>query len=331
MPLRRRNRTATPATPRAGLLDAVMEKAAAANAEALARREGRDMVGRNGGVQLLQAVPCSLTERKPELCANVLSKMGCLAITEVLSPASADTLLAFVNAENARCQADVLAERVSFDDRFGGVNCRGMSGPFGQRQDLFLPVRAPEVQAALRELVGNLGPLLRVLVGEGAMLHEISSIVAEPQSPRQCVHADTIVLPCPQFPDVSMAPLYTFFVALQDVQNDMGHTQFLPYTHTPAAHELWNAATKSERLKERFIGAQPAVRSALRKGDTAVFDSRVLHCGCANDSPTRRVLFYITLSAAQDWPLPNGLHGSNSVRAEDRWKWRLLDLGLTPA
>ncbi len=108
----------------------------------------------------------------------------------------------------------------------------------------------------------------------------------------------------------------------------MGHTQFLPRTHTPAAHELWNAAAKNERMKDRFIAAQPAVQSALRRGDTAVFDSRVLHCGCANDSAARRVLFYFTVSAAQRWPLPDGLHGSNSVRAEDRWCWRLCDLGL---
>ena len=25
------------------------------------------------------------------------------------------------------------------------------------------------------------------------------------------------------------------------------------------------------------------------------------------------------------WPLPGGLHGSNSIRAEDRWRWRLRD------
>ena len=60
---------------------------------------------------------------------------------------------------------------------------------------------------AAQELVGNLGPMLAVLVGQQGMLHEVSSIVADAKAPRQCVHADTIVLPCPQFPDVSMEPL----------------------------------------------------------------------------------------------------------------------------
>ncbi len=309
-----------------------METAAAANAEALARKEGRELVGaKTGGVRALQAVPATVCASKPELTASVLEKMGCLCVTEALSPETCRELLAFVNAENARCQADVLAGAAAFDDRFGGVNCRGMSGPFGQRQDLFLPTKVPLVRSAVLELTSNLRPFLHALVGTEAMLHEISSIVAQPGSPRQCVHADTIVLPCPQYPDVSMEPLYTFFVALQDVEEGMGHTQFLPYTHTPAAHELWNAANKSERLKERFIAAQPAVQSGLRTGDVAVFDSRVLHCGCANETNKTRVLFYVTLSRAQRWPLPDGLHGSNSVRAEDRWKWRLCDLQAAQA
>jgi hypothetical protein len=102
--------------------------------------------------------------------------------------------------------------------------------------------------------------------------------------------------------------------------------QFLPYTHTPDAHLLWNAASKSGQLKERFISLQPAMQSALKTGDTAVFDSRVLHCGCANESQTPRALFYVTLSRDAEWPLPNGLHGSNSVRAEDLRRWKLPDL-----
>ena len=53
-----------------------------------------------------------------------------------------------------------------------------------------------------------------------------------------------------------------------------------------------------------------------------------LHCGGANSSQKRRVLFYFTASESQRWPLPNGLHGSNSMRAEDRWKYQLCDLGL---
>lgn len=102
--------------------------------------------------------------------------------------------------------------------------------------------------------------------------------------------------------------------------------QFLPYTHTAEAHLLWNAANRSERLKERFIAMQPAMQSALSTGDVAAFDSRLLHCGCANDSDKTRALFYITVSRQAEWPLPDGLHGSNSIRAEDLRRWKLPDL-----
>jgi len=66
----------------------------------------------------------------------------------------------------------------------------------------------------MQEAVRRLGPLLEAAVTRQGMVHEVSSIVSDPGSPRQCVHADTIYMPCRQYP-VDMAPLYTFFIALQ--------------------------------------------------------------------------------------------------------------------
>ncbi|KAI8469046.1 MAG: hypothetical protein J3K34DRAFT_424936 [Monoraphidium minutum] len=299
----------------------------AANAEGLARKEG-GLVGAERGVKPLLAVSAAALDSADAGAkwASVLQRQGCLGLQGALSHATAARLLTFVEEENARCQADVEAGRAEFDARFGGVNCRGMRGRFGQRQDLFMPLSAPPVRAAVGELVHSLRPLLEAAVGPDAALHEVSCIVAQPGAPRQCVHADTIVLPCPQYPAAAMEPLYTFFVALQDISDDMGHTQFLPYTHTSEAHLLWNAAGKSATFKDRFISMQPAAQSALRTGDVSAFDSRVLHCGCANASAKQRVLFYITLSRQAEWPLPNGLHGSNSIRAEDLRRWKLPDL-----
>ena len=131
-------------------------------------------------------------------------------------------LLAFINAENARCQADVLAGRAEFDSRFGGVNCRGMNGPFGYRQDLFLPMAAPVVRKAAAELTGNLKGILEILVGPEAMLHEISCIVADPKSPRQCLHAgDCKVRPLfMPYPHPSQAQILRISAALVDQCRD---------------------------------------------------------------------------------------------------------------
>ena len=121
-----------------------------------------------------------------------------------------------------------------------------------------------------------------------------------------------------------MEPLYTFFIALQDVDDDMGHTVFLPKTHSPAAHALWNEGDLRQR--QSFIRSSDAVQSALGKGDASIFDSRLLHCGRENTSLKQRVLFYFTISAQRHWPLPQGHHGSNSIRREDFETYTVRDL-----
>ena len=70
---------------------------------------------------------------------------------------------------------------------------------------------------------------------------------------------------------------------------------------------MWNLAQRKADTPA-FLSTQPAVRSALQKGDVSIFDSRLLHAGMANriKSPPphdRRVLFYFTLSKQQLWPL----------------------------
>ena len=122
-----------------------------------------------------------------------------------------------------------------------------------------------------------------------------------------------------------VAPLYTFFVALQDVADDMGHTTFLPKTHTQMAHNIFNAGI---RQKEELIAMTPAVVSCLKKGDVAIFDSRVLHCGGANTTPDkRRVLFYFTFTSGDTEKFnPNPSRGAGSIRIEDRFKHTLKSL-----
>lgn len=308
-------------TDRAAFLSEQLESLNALNAEMLALREG-DLLGKStGGVGTLTKVAAHVAKDKGVAVGRLLELEGCLSVSNVLSDSTAKTLLAFVNEENLRCEAEVDAGSVQFDERFGGVNCRGRAVKYGLRRDLYMPMSSPVVRAALTEAFSNLRPLLHKIVGERGMLHEVSSVMSDPGAPRQCVHADTIVLPCPQYPQATMEPLYTFFIALQDVEDGMGHTVFMPKTHTPAAHLLWNAGDAAGKMK--FLGLQKVVQSQLSTGDCSVFDSRVLHCGRENSSSKRRVLFYFTVSRQQDWPLPNGLHGSNSMRIEDRWRYTL--------
>jgi ectoine hydroxylase-related dioxygenase (phytanoyl-CoA dioxygenase family) len=132
------------------------------------------------------------------------------------------------------------------------------------------------------------------------------------------VHCDTPYLE-------QVAPLYTFFVALQDVESNMSHTTFLPRTHCRAAHDLFNAGP---RQKAQLIAASPAVQSGLAKGDVAIFDSRVLHCGGENSSVDRRsVLFYFIFTAGDTRVFnPNPSRGAGSIRSQDRFQISLRSL-----
>ena len=180
-------------TSQGGLFAAV----AAKNAEMLAVKEGKKLIK---DVKSLPAAPFSMMTEKGPTLAKLLEREGCVGVAEALTTGTSATLRAFVEDRRGAAMAEVEGG-APFESRFGGVNCRGQ-GLFGTRQDLYQPVDAPEVRAALSEFFERLRPLLEPLVGLDATLHEISSLVADPGAPRQCIHADTIVLPCPQYPSV---------------------------------------------------------------------------------------------------------------------------------
>lgn len=293
----------------------------ALNAEILATYEQNNLLGRKtGGIQSLIRVPKHLLTNQTSGVVKLLTRDGCLSIPKVLSSETCDQLKDFIHTELQKSKDDVTNGVVDFDSRFGGVNCRGRQSIFGTRQDLFLPMSSSIVQKATREFIHSMKEFLTSLVGEDALIHEISSIIADEGAPRQCIHADTAYLPSPQYPNAEMKPLYTFFISLQDISDSMGHTVFLPKTHTSEVHLLWNTAPKQ---KELFLETRDVVKSNLLQGDVSIFDSRLLHCGEMNSSKSRRILFYLTISSQHEWPLANGLHGSNSIRLEDKGKWKI--------
>ena len=49
---------------------------------------------------------------------------------QVLSAETCEKLLAYINADSEASKAAVTEGRVRFDDKFGGVNCRGESSKY---------------------------------------------------------------------------------------------------------------------------------------------------------------------------------------------------------
>ena len=60
----------------------------------------------------------------------------------------------------------------------------------------------------------------------------------------------------------AVAPLFTAFVALQDVRREMGPTVFLPRTHTEPAHTAFNDRGRVQGHKTGKDG-EPRFRSNL--------------------------------------------------------------------
>ena len=71
---------------------------------------------------------------------------GVARLQAALTPETCDAVLQYVNGESERAKAAVEAGEVDFGAYFGGVNCRGMNGLFGNRQDMFLPMSDPTVR-----------------------------------------------------------------------------------------------------------------------------------------------------------------------------------------
>ena len=301
----------------------LLSKIEAMNAEALAVREAKA----SQQAKILSKVPHNILRDKSETLSKLLKREGVISIPNVLTPETCGTMKDFINRENDRLSDIVengneIESKVAAEMYYGEVNCRGVLKQY--RRDMFLSPSSPIVKNALSEAMTTLSPLLHHITTLDGALHEVSSFIGDKGAPRQCVHADTIVLPCPQYPNAHMEPMYTVFVSLQDITDSQGHTIFYPKTHTSQTHCVWNEAQRQAKTPD-FVKKLPVVMSQLKKGDVSIFDSRLLHCGMENTSLDRRLLFYFTVSEQKEWPLPNGLHGSNSILREDKGKYTVRD------
>ena len=225
----------------------------------------------------------------------------------MLSPDTAKALLAEVNAtlerELARAGQGSLPS-----DSFGNVYCKG------NRYDLKLPLRGV-AEAALREAVLNMGPVLeKVAGGNAAKLCEFAALVSDPGSTRQPVHPDTNYR--------RDRCVVTTFVALQDVESDMGPTVFIPGSHTVSTSRVQG----SQRGGGTSTGGPKLCGNSTYR-DVSMFDSRLLHCGGGNSSNKRRVLFYFSFEVSS---LENPNSGFSSIRDELRGTLTLQDLRNQP-
>ncbi|KAL7561808.1 hypothetical protein ACA910_013344 [Epithemia clementina (nom. ined.)] len=222
--------------------------------------------------------------------AKVLKEEGVVRIDRVLSDTTADRLRSFLYDMRAESETLVRTGQVPSMDRFADVLLKT------NRCDMPIPLGSDLVVAnALAEvlLTSPVGHVISLLLGDAAVLYEFSCLMSDPGSQRQVVHPDN---PCheQQSDNTTNEPiLYTCFIALQDITWDMGPTSWLPRTHTKEMHAIFQN-NDLEKGKDWLLQNHPSVVGILPKGSCAIFDSRTLHCGGANESNTSRALFYFS-------------------------------------
>lgn len=209
-----------------------------------------------------------------EHAATALRKHGVVRLNRVLSASHVAAARADVDARLDEVLTDgrpLSEER----ERLGMVLSRTA------RYDLLLQLNGAVELAVRKTLSGALGELLAGVAAPTAPLHELAALVSDPGAPLQPIHPDTPYQP--------VAPLYSCFIALQNVTVEMGPTLLLPGTHTAEAHRRFKTSSGEMLQTTPFIG------STLHAGDCAVFDSRLLHAGARN-AATRRAMLYFTFA-----------------------------------
>jgi hypothetical protein len=247
-------------------------------------KEKEEELARKHEIALQRRVILDLVASESNL-ADVLLTEGVVRVDQVLGSALCNECLKQINeslvqSEHAEGSVSVNGDGSSSSYGFGNVFSRK------NRFDMYID-NTGVFEQALVSMLGPgtvLGELFETLLeGRPGIFHELSSLISDPGSASQCIHPDS--------PYAENAPMWTVFVALQDISADMGPTVFLPRTNGPESREK----LESPKEKDGLLANAEYRQATLCTGDCAVMDSRTFHFGNANESETRRVLLYITI------------------------------------
>ena len=231
----------------------------------------------------------------------ILQQNGVARINNVLSSETSRALVTYIDEEKLRSEEEVSNGSVPQLSRFTRVLLKS------NRCDLLLPFDTSNdvIMQALYELLGDgtsksnmgaVGSIIESTLSSDAELYEFASLISDPGSDRQVIHPDIAHQGETQ---KRTGPLLTCFVAIQDIDQSMGPSEFLPHTNTAEYHRQLN----DHSLRDDMLKHVPSKISLLNEGDCSIFDATTLHAGTANRSDKRRRLFYFTFrSLAMDDP-----------------------------
>ena len=251
----------------------------------------------------------------PDGYGAILQKDGVVRINQVLSKDTAEKLAKYIDEQKEIYEQEVADGLVPELSRFTRVLLKN------NRWDVLLPLFDPKtkddddsiIQQALYEILLENGTVANVItstLGSDAELYEFACLISDPGSDRQVFHPDIAFQGEKQ---IRTGPLLTCFIALQDIDEKMGPTEFLPQTNTQHYHDLLNDVSK----RDEMLSSVSSKLSLLQAGDCTIHDATTLHAGSANRSDTnqRRRLFYFTFRSLS-MEDPRTWNNPGSIRPE---------------
>ena len=159
------------------------------------------------------------------------------------------------------------AYTVARDTDFGNVDAPN------SRWDMYLEYEDASLpyQRSFSAMLGDPAAPLSVLFaelfkGENGEFYELAALVSDRGAECQRVHPDATWKP-------NGCPLYTCFIALQDVELGMGSTHFIRGSHTEEAH------ASLRHTRDEYLAHAVYSEALLRKGDCAVMGAWRSLCG----------------------------------------------------
>jgi len=244
-------------------------------------------------VGLAEALVLDGTSSQPWPVSSVdaLLEDGVIMIPNVLSSATVASLRAWLESKLDESRVLVASgDAASENNLLNRVCCPQ------DRYFLALGLEPQVVVDAVAEALQVLSPFIR-----GVLKHNKEDIVDEPLitnlgavcttegAPRQPVHADDdrLYSSCPE--------RLVAFVALQDIDEQMGPTTFLPGTHSSVqAHNALVSPTK----KAKLLRTGPVRSGTMPAGSCTLHDAGLLHAGGGNSSSRNRWLFQMSFARA---------------------------------
>lgn len=217
--------------------------------------------------------------REAERAADILRTHGLVFLKSVVPEETCDEILGDLNAICDECK-ETYGDALRRTDVLLGVgDDNGDDSGDGKINGV-----KKALEFACKEEGGNIRNILSFVedATEDAVLVELSVLATEKGADRQVLHPDVAY-------DAPHETLYSVFIALQDVTQDMGPTLFVLNSHDKQTHDQL-PKTKWTEKEFDVLRTKRAVEALLKKGDAVLYNARAFHQGGENTSGRRALL-----------------------------------------